>query len=285
MAPNSTTTTSANPSPKARKTNVWRHSHSLALSDLKSRWRRGILWTTYLAVVIIFILALSIAISSSTPTNKPKFDDSVACLPDGRFSLDPGEFDFWGYGGFFEITMGYGQFTFTQAKAIDVGWDVVVGRGGQALLALISSSVFARYITTTMQVSPITFNTFKTIFVARDANTATGVSRLIRDFTRRKSLPNKAATVFMVVTMVYVLIFPTFVSSMSGYSANVQAFVEDQSERYVPFSDFTQLYYTIHDAERIKGDGIKLSNDTRITSLGLDSKLDPTTTRAKQITN
>lgn len=241
MAPNSRTTSTLevttnyspkpNSNPRKMSSNTWRHSHSLALTDLKTRWRRGLLWTTYLAVVIVFVLALSIAISSSTPGNKPTFDTSVACRPDGRFSLDPNDFDFWGYGGFFEITMGYGGFTFTQAKAIDVGWDVVVGRGGQALLAFISSSVFARYITSTMQVSPITFNTFKTIFVARDANTAMGVCGLIRDFTRRKSLPNKVATVFMVVTMVFVLVFPTFVSSMSGYSANVQSFVEDQSKR------------------------------------------------------
>lgn len=163
--------------------------------------------------------------------------------------------------------MGYGQFTFTEAKAIDVAWDVVVGRGGQALLALISGDVFARYVTSTMAVAPVTFNTFRTIFLQRDANTAMGLTRLVGDFVRRKSLSSRAATVFMVLSMVFVLIFPTFVSSMSGYSANVQAFVEDQSERYVPFSDFTHLYYTIHDGEKIG-----LPNEYRITGFGEGGK-------------
>jgi hypothetical protein len=49
----------------------------------------------------------------------------TACLPDGRFSLDPYGYDYWDASGFFEVTLGYGEMTFTEVKVIDVVWDIV----------------------------------------------------------------------------------------------------------------------------------------------------------------
>jgi hypothetical protein len=48
-----------------------------------------------------------------------------ACLPDGEFSLWPGDFNYWHSSNFFQINFGFGKLTFAQAKAIDVVWDVV----------------------------------------------------------------------------------------------------------------------------------------------------------------
>lgn len=57
--------------------------------------------------------------------------------------------------------------------------------------------------------------------------------------------------IYMIVTMMFILAFPTFGSAMTGYKSNVQAFVQDRSRSYVPFSNFKFLYYTIHDGDRI----------------------------------
>ncbi|KAF2819702.1 hypothetical protein CC86DRAFT_412631 [Ophiobolus disseminans] len=57
------------------------------------------------------------------------------CQPDDSFTTDPWTFNHWASSGVFQITMGYGKLKFSQAKAVDVVWDAVVGRGGQALLA------------------------------------------------------------------------------------------------------------------------------------------------------
>lgn len=51
--------------------------------------------------------------------------DAGACLPDDSFGLRPQDFSYWGSSGFFQITLGFGDLTFTQAKAIDIVWDVV----------------------------------------------------------------------------------------------------------------------------------------------------------------
>jgi hypothetical protein len=47
-----------------------------------------------------------------------------ACQLDGSFSLyhDVG---YWEISGFFQITLPFGSLTFTQAKVIDIVWDVV----------------------------------------------------------------------------------------------------------------------------------------------------------------
>jgi hypothetical protein len=84
--------------------------------------------------------------------------------------------------------------------------------------------------------------------------------RMIRDFTRRHRLVSRPAMVFMIMTMLYILAFPTFGSAMTGYSANVQAFVEDHSKNYVPYNSFRYLFYVIHDGERVG-----LSNDYPVT--------------------
>lgn len=69
--------------------------------------------------------------------------------------------------------------------------------------------------------------------------------------------------IYMITTMMFILAFPTFGSAMTGYKANVEAFIKDSTGSYVPFTKFTFLYYTIHD-----GDRINLTSNFRITDLG-----------------
>lgn len=47
------------------------------------------------------------------------------CLPDGSFSLSPSLYDVWRPSGFFQITLGSGDFTFGMAKFIDITFDIV----------------------------------------------------------------------------------------------------------------------------------------------------------------
>lgn len=103
-----------------------------------------------------------------------------------------------------------------------------------------------------MQVAPITFKTFRTLFCQKDVSTIAGITRLARGFSRRHSLPSKTVVAFMITTMAFILAFPTIASAMTGYSSNVEAFVEDErSTNYVPFNNLRRLYYTIHDGSRL----------------------------------
>jgi hypothetical protein len=75
--------------------------------------------------------------------------------------------------------------------------------------------------------------------------------RISRDFTTRQRLRSKIAMIFMLVTMGYILAFPTIASAMTGYNGNVAAFVPDNSGNFVKFESFQPVLYVIHDGDRI----------------------------------
>jgi hypothetical protein len=126
----------------------------------------------------------------------------------------------------------------------------LVGRGGQALVAYISWRVFAKYVTTSMVVTPVTFGTYRTIFLP-GSGLLIAILCTIRDFATRHGLHSKIAMVIMVCTMVFTFVYPTLASAMTGYSANVDAYVSTTGGEYVPFSSFSYAFYIIHDGSRI----------------------------------
>lgn len=101
-----------------------------------------------------------------------------------------------------------------------------------------------------MEVQPVTFNTFRIVFLQNES-LVLAIPRIIRDFARRRGLQSKFAMTFIVMTMLFILIFPTLGSAMTGYSGNVEAYVPDTSNNNIPFSSFRPLYYIIHDGDRV----------------------------------
>jgi hypothetical protein len=57
--------------------------------------------------------------------------------------------------------------------------------------------------------------------------------------------------VFMIATMVFILVLPSFASAMTGYSGNVESFVPDKSNNYLSFKSFRRVLYVIHDGWRV----------------------------------
>jgi len=98
-----------------------RESHQQAAGDLRKRWRRFGLW---LLLISWFEMLLVCLIWSSFP-NSDLFGHLEACLPDNSFAMDSSHFRYLSGSGFFQITMGWGQMSFTQVKAIDIIWDIV----------------------------------------------------------------------------------------------------------------------------------------------------------------
>lgn len=105
----------------------WKDSHVQAHQDLRSRgpacglcclvyfWLSGLI--TSFCLVVVF-------------TTRPGYgyllgQTGSACLPDGNFGIEPYNYNYWFNSGFFEITLGFGRLTFTQAKFVDVVWDIV----------------------------------------------------------------------------------------------------------------------------------------------------------------
>lgn len=87
----------------------------------------------------------------------------------------------------------------------------------------------------------------------QDGISLLGVTGVIRDFIARRRLKSITAMIFMAVTMLFVLVWPTVASAMTGYDSNNVAFVKIKDGSLIPFASFIPLLYIIHDGSRIDG--------------------------------
>ncbi|KAG8159812.1 hypothetical protein KVR01_010449 [Diaporthe batatas] len=213
------------------------------------RWGRGGLWFLFLFWIVGLLMCMIIM------TMIWSGDSSSACLPDGTFSFST-QYDHWDISGFFQITSGFGQLTFSQAKAVDMVWDVAIGRIGQTILAVFSWRAFSLHIKTSLEEGPetrtVSYHTYWTIYL-QDSISMMGVFGVIRDFLARRRLKSKMAMIFMVATMLFVLAWPTVASAMTGYDSNNVAFIKIRDGSLIRFNSFQPLLHIIHDGSRLPG--------------------------------
>lgn len=77
------------------------------------------------------------------------------------------------------------------------------------------------------------------------------IIRLVRDFASRRGLRSKVAMTFMIITMVFVMVFPTLAGAMTGYTANNEAVIKFGNGTQTPFGKFRQVVAIIHDGDRV----------------------------------
>ncbi|SPO07045.1 uncharacterized protein DNG_09739 [Cephalotrichum gorgonifer] len=218
---------------------------------LAARWRQFILFGFYMFWLSMLLGQLVIMGFNTTSGSGSLGDDGdQGCQPDGQFSLYKNSFDWWAPRAFFEISLSAGAFSFANVKVIDIAAQVVVGRGGQALLAFISWCVFAKYLTAKMTESPITYATFWVIFLHQEP-TLVSTYRLMRDFLFRRGPGSITAAAFMLFTVVFLLVFPTFVNSMTGYKTTNEPYVKGFDQNMILLDKLDKVAYIVHDGHRI----------------------------------
>lgn len=117
-------------------------------------------------------------------------------------------------------------------------------------MAVISWKVYRHYVSASMQSAPVTYQTFRCVFINGDANVATPY-RLAKDFIKRRRLISTTAMVFIVASTLFVLVFPTLAGSMTGYIGVMMSFVKDDNGKLIPFAKFDYVAYIIHDGQRL----------------------------------
>ncbi|KAK4212638.1 hypothetical protein QBC37DRAFT_483654 [Rhypophila decipiens] len=175
---------------------------------------------------------------------------SPGCLPNDAFDARSTTYNIFDPSGFFQITHGFGDLTFTQVKVIDLIWDIMVGRGGQTMLAYFSWKAFSTYFWLSMSTQPITYNSFWAIFLDRQPSLV-GIYRVIRDFVSHQARRSKSIMIFVPFSMLFVLVFPIMMSAMTGYRPNLAGFVADTTNSLIPFEKFVLAAYVLHDGERV----------------------------------
>jgi hypothetical protein len=101
-----------------------------------------------------------------------------------------------------------------------------------------------------MAVSPITFGTYKTVFIQPNPSLRSTLG-LIHEFTTYRALRSKLVMTWIGLSAIFIVAFPTITSAMTAYTANVEAFVHDRSSSMIPFSAFRSVIYIVHDGERV----------------------------------
>ncbi|KAK3987144.1 hypothetical protein QBC44DRAFT_246574 [Cladorrhinum sp. PSN332] len=174
-----------------------------------------------------------------------------ACKPDGSFSPFSDDYRWWSPRSFFEMTLQGGSFSFAEAKVIDIGWDLVIGRGGQLLVTYISWHTFARHTAISVQRTPIKYATFQESFLQQEPSVLR-VCQFLKGLEIFPPLYPMWIKAFMGFTLLMSMVFPTAASAMTGYTPRMEAFVKDKfGNALIQFSDFDLLAYKIIDGQRI----------------------------------
>ncbi|KAF2670615.1 hypothetical protein BT63DRAFT_413321 [Microthyrium microscopicum] len=217
-------------------------------------WRRGVIW--FLFHLWIWSLASLLAVASTLfnwtpPVSRCQIDNTWSFLnPDHPRLPYSGYYNVWKPSNPFEIVFSAGSLSFGVAKLIDVIWDVVVGRGGQTVLAFISYKVLTKYLTTEMATSAISIPTYRTIFLHREPSVWSTLM-LIEDFIRHRALSSKPAMLWMITSLLFIISYPTLSSAMTSYSPQTSPYVQSYNGDYNQATSFHPILYVIRDGSRV----------------------------------
>ena len=166
--------------------------------------------------VVVALLALLVLFGGGSDT----LSSSSGCDPNGNVHLpNAGIPGIWSTDWFLAITLGFGNYSYSTAKAIDIVWDILVGRVGQAIAAALVYFVFSKSLLFSMEHTPARYEKFvamaytPTTFSALLTYTAWNPWRKWRPLQLRQCLTGLA----LVFTTIYVLAFPTLAAAMTGY--------------------------------------------------------------------
>jgi len=186
-------------------------------------------------------------------------DGKVQMLEDGPAGYKP----FWDPNLFFTINVPVGNnLSFTLAKLIDAIWDLGVGRGGQLLAAVVAYRVVRRSLTLVMESCTVTIPTV--ISFCCERLTIQSSYHLLRDvFSSRSSRQHagkrlspvgRQRLLLQLSACVYVLVFPTLTSVMTGYRTGftgVFNYTNDTTTEVKPLAQIGYPRLMIIDGSRI----------------------------------
>jgi hypothetical protein len=186
----------------------------------------------------------------------------------------------WDLSLFFTVNVPYGSFSFTRAKVIDACWDIGFGRGGQLVAGMLAYRIVRRSLTLTMEDSALLISTatsmccqqlqfvplwelLRGVFVRPNQRPTPRSRSWLVGLTRR------AAYVFICI---YVLVFATLTSVMTGYRAGLTGYfglAANHDSTMRPLENLTRPDFVLYDASRMNftDNRISASSGMAITPL------------------
>jgi hypothetical protein len=151
----------------------------------------------------------------------------------------------------------FGRFTFSQAKTIDVVWDVVIGRGVQLLAWWIGYVVFCDALLRAIERHPASFEIFQRI--ALEGPSLLSLWTLVKEQWCAKSKRTRALFFFMWLSTIYIISIPMFISAMTGYDSTSIPWVslEDNNPNNIVATSMLKQSWVVHNAGNVTfGEGV-----------------------------
>lgn len=161
---------------------------------------------------------------------------------------------YWDNRLFLSVTMGFHGLTFVQAKAIDICFDLVVGRGSQVLLTLATYPILRRSIMRSMEVREFSLALLLPVFMERLSIWSLWAMLANMRVRRRQPKTDDQAeeikfkkakiridwrVILVFLVGCYVLALPTFTSVMTSYQIRSAPFMPSENDTaYVSANDF-----------------------------------------------
>jgi hypothetical protein len=146
-----------------------------------------------------------------------------------------------GWEALFVLDATFGKLPFSQVKTVDVAWDLLVGRGVQLLAWWASYKVFSNALLRVIERHPSSYQTFAHICL--EGPCMASMWALIKDLGRIKSKRTWFLYFYMILSIIYTLCIPLFLSAMTGYINNTVAWVDiDSTENLIPAANFKYSY-------------------------------------------
>lgn len=124
----------------------------------------------------------------------------------------------------FNINVAFGTLSFGTAKIVDLVWDVGVSRCGQALLGWITYRVNTASLLRLMETQPVSYDLYSSLSFSW--TTLASLVPVARAFFTKLGFRRKLLILWLLLSIVWVAVWPTFTNAMTGYIAENDTLVK-----------------------------------------------------------
>ena len=201
---------------------------------------RRLFWTGILAIIIIIGLGVLIRMIPYFLPHDYSFD------LDSKISCDLSTNQGGKLQNAFALNLrGATHLSFTEARAIDVIWQLFVGAGGRFALAWVSYVVFMDGLTRLTEHTPVAYNLFATLTFSTTSIWSTYFA--LKAVYSSKGWRSKLFLLWFSLSTIYVLGFPTLMSATAGYvSPSTAGYKMSDGNFLTPDSDGLRSCYVVH---------------------------------------
>lgn len=233
-----------------------------------------------LVLLVLAVTFTSAFFTTYDPYPGSNEDGLFFCNADGNTErTDYDYMPFWDPGLFFTINIAFGRFSFTTVKVIDAGWDAIIGRGGQALAAMMAYRTLRRSLTLTMENCAVAIPTVASIYCQQVQTVSVGhmIHGMYQHWSshkigwRAKVRSGSWRLAMQAFTCVYVIFFATLVSVMTGYRTQLTGYFGyelGRSSQLQPISQLERPVMAMYDGSRVGLPDQPIFALKELTSLG-----------------